>query len=198
MSNRHAAALVASPAAVPAALTPTQCAVLGLLRGHPAHGYELQRSFAAGSDLGVVLRVEQASLYGALKELAARGLIEGTETREGARPPRTVYSLTQQGRRALDTWLATPVARPRQVRLDLLLKLYFARERSPEHVRALVTAQMAACDTYLAELEARASSLPEDGFAHLVIRSRMSAVRSTLEWLREYRARLGLRPAGAR
>ncbi len=171
-------------------LTPVQYAILGLLRKHAAHGYELQRSFTEGSDLAGVVHVEQASLYAALKELAGRGLIEGAETREGLRPPRTVYSLSKRGERVLDAWMRTPVERLRQVRLDFLLKVYFARQRSEAIVRALVDAQIATCHRYLADLEARAAEFSPESFGYVVTESRTSAARSTLEWLREYRRRL--------
>lgn len=171
-------------------LTAVQYAILGLLSRQPAHGYQLQRSFAAGSDLEGVVHLEQASMYAALKDLAMRGLIAGNETREGTRPPRTVYALTDEGERVLDAWLRTPVERLRQMRLDFLLKVYFARQRSDVAVRGLVDAQIATCHRYLAELEDRASELAPESFAYLVIESRTSAARSTLAWLRDYRRRL--------
>src|SRR5688572_3064224 len=102
MSPRRAALRAVDAGNGPPMLTPVQYAILGLLREHAAHGYELQRSFTEGSDLAGVVQIEQASLYAALKDLATRGLIEGTETREGARPPRTVYALTRAGARLLD------------------------------------------------------------------------------------------------
>lgn len=171
-------------------LTPVQYAILGLLRSRAAHGYELQRSFTEGSDLAGVVHIEQASLYAALKDLAGRGLIEGSEAREGLRPPRTVYSLSRRGERLLDAWMQAPVERLRQVRLDFLLKVYFARQRGEATVRALVDAQIATCHRYLADLEARAAELGPESFAYLVNESRTSAARSTLDWLREYRRRL--------
>lgn len=171
-------------------LSPVQYAILGLLHREAAHGYGLQRSFMEGSDLAGVVHIEQASLYAALKDLATRELIEGTETREGLRPPRTVYSLSKHGERVLDAWMRTPVERLRQVRLDFLLKVYFARQRSEAAVRALVDAQIATCHRYLADLEAQASELGPESFAYLVTQSRTSAARSTLEWLRDYRRKL--------
>ena len=174
----------------PPALTPVQYAVLGLLHEQPTHGYDLQRAFAASGPLNGVAPVEQPTLYAALKELAHMGLIEGTETRAGARPPRTVYALTGEGERLLTAWLRAPVQRLRQVRLDFLLKVYFARQRGAREVRALVDAQVGACEDYLAGLGAQASSLSPDDFAYLVVESRTSAARSTLDWLREYRRRL--------
>lgn len=171
-------------------LTPVQYAILGLLHGRPAHGYELQRSFGDGGDLAGVVHVEQASLYAALKDLAARGLIEGIEAREGARPPRTVYALSRRGQRLLSVWLRTPVERLRQVRLDFLLKVYFARGRGEAVVRDLVDAQIAMCHRYLADLETQAAAAEPGSFGHVVTESRASAARSTLAWLRDYRSQL--------
>jgi PadR family transcriptional regulator, regulatory protein AphA len=171
-------------------LTPVQYAVLGLLHEQPAHGYELQRSFSAHGDLADVAQIEQPTLYAALKDLAARELIEGSEAREGARPPRTVYALTAEGERLLTSWLRAPVQRLRQVRLDFLLKVYFARRRGAPDVRALVDMQIRACQDYLAALDAQAAGLSQDDFAYLVVESRTSAARSTLDWLRDYRGRI--------
>jgi PadR family transcriptional regulator AphA len=171
-------------------LTPVQYAVLGLLHEKPTHGYELQRVFSAAGPLAGVAPVEQPTLYAALKELHTRELIEGTETREGARPPRTVYALTVAGERLLSAWLRAPVPRLRQVRLDFLLKVYFARQRGAREVRALVDAQIAMCHDYLSGLEEQAAALSPDDFAYLVVESRTSAARSTLDWLRDYRRRL--------
>jgi DNA-binding PadR family transcriptional regulator len=171
-------------------LTPVQYAILGLLHEQPVHGYELQRSFSSHGDLAEVAQIEQPTLYAALKELATRDLIAGAETREGARPPRTVYALTPEGERLLTAWLRAPVQRLRQVRLDFLLKVYFARRRGVREVRALVDAQIRACHDYLAALELQAAALSPDDFAYLVAESRTSAARGTLDWLHDYRRRL--------
>jgi PadR family transcriptional regulator AphA len=175
----------------PPSLTPLQYAVLGLLHDSPAHGYELQRAFADGGDLAGVAHIEQAALYALLKDLAVRGLIEGSEVREGLRPPRTVYALSDDGTRLLDSWLHSPVQRLREVRLDFLLKVYFARRRGDRRgMRALVDAQIRACRDYLAALEGQAAALSPDDFAYLVVESRTSAARATLDWLDDYRGRI--------
>lgn len=170
--------------------TPLQYAILGLLHDQPAHGYDLQRVFSLEGDLNGVVSVGQPALYAALKDLAARRLVVGVEARDGARPPRTVYSLTPTGERAFEEWARTPVRRLRQVRLDFLLKVYFARRRGERELRALVDAQIKACHDYLSALEEQAGALTPDDFAYLVVESRTSAARSTLDWLRDYRRRL--------
>jgi PadR family transcriptional regulator AphA len=188
MAARRAVAEAEAAPATP--LTPVHYALLALLGRRAAHGYELQRAFSSGGDLYAIVPLEQPTLYAALKELATRGLISGHEEREGLRPPKTVYSLTNDGERLLFEWLEAPVERMRQVRLDFLLKLYFNLGISGARVRALVDAQIATCHQYLSDLEAHAAALDPDGFAYVVTQSRSSAARSTLDWLREYRRRL--------
>ncbi len=171
-------------------LTPVQYAMLGLLHDHPAHGYELQHAFAPGGDLADVAQVGQPALYAALKDLVARRLIEGHEGREGARPLRTTYAPTAEGERLLLEWMRVPVKRLRQVRLDFLLKVYFARRRGVAEVRGLVDAQIRECHDYLARLEERSSASAPDDFTDLVVESRTSAARGALDWLHAYRRRL--------
>ena len=170
--------------------TPLQYAILGLLHDQPAHGYDRQRVFSLEGDLNGVVSVGQPALYAALKDLAARALVIGVEARDGARPPRTVYSLTPTGESEFEEWARTPVRRLRQVRLDFLLKVYFARRRGERELRALVDAQIKACHDYLSALEDQAGAFAADDFGYLVVESRTSAARSTLDWLRDYRRRL--------
>lgn len=86
-------------------------AALALLREQPRHPYELQR----------ILRVRHKdyalgktrALYRAIGELEAAGSIEAVETsREGRRPERTVYRITDEGREELVNWLAELLERP--------------------------------------------------------------------------------------
>ncbi|MPZ22575.1 MAG: PadR family transcriptional regulator [Dehalococcoidia bacterium] len=168
-------------------LNPAQYAILGLLDAGPAHGYDLVRSFNEGGDLAGVVRLEQASLYAALKDLAGRGLIEGHEERDGLRPQRIVYEPTNAGRKLLQEWIETPVSRLREIRLDFLLKIYFARLTGRASVADLLATQIAVCHRYLADLESASAALPPDGFAYLVTQSKVSAARATLDWLQDYR-----------
>jgi PadR family transcriptional regulator AphA len=188
MIERPAPPFDPMPKAV-SALKPLDYALLGLVSIRPSHGYLLQQAFSESADLGAVIRVEAPTLYAALKELAARGLIVGHEVKRGTRPPRTVFDLTETGRAALEEWLATPVERLREIRLDFLLKLYFVRQRDGDAARALLDSQIAACHRYLARLEGWAAELPLDGWMYVVAESRLVAARGTLEWLRSFRGR---------
>jgi DNA-binding PadR family transcriptional regulator len=59
------------------------------------------------------IKLNYGSLYTVVDSLAKNGLIEAMEaTREGRRPERTVYRLTEAGRARLDTWMSELLAEP--------------------------------------------------------------------------------------
>ncbi|GAB2743164.1 PadR family transcriptional regulator [Amycolatopsis magusensis] len=81
--------------------TPLNLAVLSLLNEQPRHPYELQ-SLIKERHIADVVRMRGGSLYDAIARLVTLGFIEvsGT-TRDGARPERTVYAITDEGRTEL-------------------------------------------------------------------------------------------------
>lgn len=165
------------------ALRPLHYAILGLLLEGPAHGYRLHDAFTPGGELGAVLRVEPPTLYAALKELEAARLIEGRESRAGARPPRVEYRLREEGRDAFERWLGEPAERLREVRLDFLLRLYFARRRGPGVVADLVRRQVEALNRYVAALEGWSAALPPGSWVALVADARLAAAQAARQWL---------------
>ncbi len=78
-------------------LNPLSLAVLELLHEKPMHPYEMRR-YVLERGLDQVIRLKDASLYSAVSRLARAGLIEEVETsRDGRRPERTVYRITDAG-----------------------------------------------------------------------------------------------------
>jgi len=118
----------------------TEWVVLGLLAESPAHGFALARLLARGGEVGRVWAVSRPLTYRAIDQLAADDLIEPVRTEPGAGPPRTVHKVTAGGRRALRRWLAQPVAHPREVRAELLVKLLLL-ERAGRPTAPLLQAQ---------------------------------------------------------
>jgi DNA-binding PadR family transcriptional regulator len=92
--------------------TPLALAVLSLLLERPMHPYEMKAWLQArGHDR--VIQSKGASDYDAVERLSRLGFIEQLETsREGRRPERTVYSLTEAGRDELLVWLRELISRP--------------------------------------------------------------------------------------
>ena len=104
------------------------------------HGYKIGRYFEPGADLGRVVPVDMSTIFTFLKDLQEHGLIRDEGVTVGARPPRTVFSLTVEAELLFFDWLRRPVARMRELRLDFLLKLYFVQLGVAED-KALVKAQ---------------------------------------------------------
>jgi PadR family transcriptional regulator, regulatory protein AphA len=178
-------------------LTPTAYAILGLLRERPMHGYEIAQHFKPEADLGQVVAADMSTIYTFLKDLQEHGLIHGERVTVGARPPRTVFSLTAEAEPLFFAWLRRPVARMREVRLDFLLKLYFAQQLGATEARALVKAQTVACRDYLQRQKTSARDLDATSFESLVLESKLTAAESILDWLNRIAVRVAPRRRSA-
>lgn len=107
-------------------LTTTSYAILGLLAVKPWTTYELaQQMNRALSEFWPRTR---SKLYEEPKKLVAHGLARATADQVGKRP-RTVYSITPKGRRALAAWVPTPSTGP-ELEFEALLKVFFAENGS--------------------------------------------------------------------
>ena len=85
--------------------------ILALLAEKPCHPYEMQRLIRSrGKDFAVA---PTRSLYHAVDRLVREEWIEAAETqREGKRPERTVYRITETGREEFNVWLNTLICKP--------------------------------------------------------------------------------------
>jgi DNA-binding PadR family transcriptional regulator len=86
--------------------------VLATLVERPMHPYELASLLRArGKDDST--KINWGSLYTVVQNLEKHGFIEASETtRQGKRPERTVYAITDSGRDELEDWLRELVGRP--------------------------------------------------------------------------------------
>jgi DNA-binding PadR family transcriptional regulator len=91
---------------------PLALAVLACLHERPMHPYEMASTMRErGKEQSI--KLNYGSLYTVVDSLAKNGLIEAMEaTREGRRPERTVYRLTEAGRARLDSWMSELLAEP--------------------------------------------------------------------------------------
>ena len=119
-------------------LSPVSYTVLGLigLRG-PSTPYELKR--AAARSIAYFWPFPHSQLYSEPTRLAEAGLL--VETRESGGRNRKVYSLTDEGRRALTDWLAKPPTEIHELRDMALLQLQFFEFASEAELIALARRQ---------------------------------------------------------
>ncbi len=91
---------------------PLALAVLACLTEHPMHPYEMATTMRErGKDQSI--KLNYGSLYTVVEALQQHGLIVAQETeREGRRPERTVYRLTDAGRIELFDWISEIISTP--------------------------------------------------------------------------------------
>lgn len=105
-----------------ARMTTTTYGVLGLLAVRPHSTYELAK--AMDRSVGRVWPRAKSKLFEEPKKLVEHGYATAKEDAVGRRP-RTVYTITRAGRRALKAWLAEPGNGP-ALEFEGLVKLIFA------------------------------------------------------------------------
>jgi PadR family transcriptional regulator AphA len=143
-----------------APLTPVSYLVLGLLSTYgSATPYDLKREVA--KSVGYFWAFPHSQLYAEPRRLAELGLLEEENEESGRRRRR--YSITDEGRKALEEWLRRPTSEPPQVRDIGLLKLFFADVVERGDVVALARAQEDSHRDRLAVYETLAAAMPEKG-----------------------------------
>ncbi|HEX4212193.1 MAG TPA: PadR family transcriptional regulator [Candidatus Dormibacteraeota bacterium] len=94
--------------------SPLSLAVLSLLGMEPLHPYGIQRLLKLWGKEEVVNVGQRANLYRTIDRLQEAGLITVRLTeREEQYPERTVYELTEEGRREARSWLLEMLSTPR-------------------------------------------------------------------------------------
>ncbi len=155
--------------------------ILGLLAEQPLHGYEVKHRF---EDLmGRTWDVNIGQVYTTLQRLERDSLIDAVGDR-GDRG-KIAYALTQQGRDALDAWMACPDEEPQQLREDVYIKLLLTARLANGNLDGLLARQRRAYLQKLrglAELERNARA---DGRQDLVllIKGAILHTEADLKWI---------------
>lgn len=119
---------------MPPALSTTSYAILGLLAVKPWTTYELASQMRRA--LGWFWPRAESKLYEEPKKLVAQGLARATLEKVGNRP-RTVYTITPKGRRALAVWIPKPSGGP-VLEFESLVKIFFAEHGSKGDLLATI------------------------------------------------------------
>jgi DNA-binding PadR family transcriptional regulator len=143
--------------------------ILGVLRSHEMHGYQLHEFLADRAITAVHL--SKANTYKLLKQLAAEGLVESSEEREGNRPTRQIYHITPVGEAAFHALLRQLLAVHVEPEFPSIAPMNFVGELPPAEALELLQqrrAQLAARIAQLAEIPAaeRTAHLSVDFFFH--------------------------------
>ncbi len=121
----------------------TRLVILGLLRDRAMHGYEIKHIIE--DHMGDWTSIAFGSIYFALKKLTGDGLLEVKATEKaGNRPSRTVYHITDPGRKEFERLLHELWATPERQFFAIDLGLFFmdalAVDEIQEHLKGRVQA----------------------------------------------------------
>jgi DNA-binding PadR family transcriptional regulator len=160
--------------------------VLCLLRERPMHPYEMQRLIRQRHNDNF-LDLKRGSLYHAIERLERVGFIHAMETsREGRRPERTVYQLTEKGEREVLDWLRELLAKPVRESSQFLAALSYLAHLPPEDALDQLQIRVRDLECGIVGLNAVLQNLvPQIGRVLLIEVEYAGAMRKAeLEWVR--------------
>jgi len=127
----------------PRTLTPLAVAALALLAEGPSHPYEMYQTLIQRSEDRLV-KVRPGSLYHTVDRMEAHGFVRATGTeREGNRPERTTYEITDAGTRALGERITEIIGTPTNEYPEFPLGLGEAHNLPVDTVIALLRKRVA-------------------------------------------------------
>jgi len=157
--------------------------LLGLLSAEPGHGYELLERFRSPEHLGRIWNMSTSQLYAVLKRLETEGLISGKEIEVIDAPTRTLYSVTELGKKRLTHWLyeKQPSTSIHRIRVMFISRLYIGKLLGfPIH--EIIRNQQDVCQNQLEHLlEERFKIQP--GVEALTLDFVIGQLKSAIAWL---------------
>ncbi|MCL5125248.1 MAG: PadR family transcriptional regulator [Deltaproteobacteria bacterium] len=159
---------------------PAEFAVLGALDGQDSHGYRLITFLQ--DNLAGVCWLGRSQIYALLTKLEHEGLVKFERMEQENFPARKVYELTTQGRNVLNEWLLKPVSYMRDLRVEFLIKLFFARLKSTTVEQNLLKSQLDLCEAKLSRL-IKIKSRTSSKIVEEAIDYRISMAQASIFWL---------------
>jgi PadR family transcriptional regulator AphA len=106
--------------------------LLGFLNYGPMTGYKLKQTIDTSTSF--FWHAHHSQIYTTLRQMEKEGLVSSLFKHEDDALRRRVYTLTDKGKKALNTWLDTPMTEVSQVKEDFLVRMFFSARRDPEQV----------------------------------------------------------------
>lgn len=162
--------------------------ILGLLSEAPATGYDLKKTFS-DSEL-FHWSGNNNQIYRALSELHQEAQVTIETVQQDNRPPRKIYSLTDTGRATLREWVVSLPEMP-QFRNDLLVRLQWADQATPQAVSDLLARCEEELEAYMALLrEKMRRQQPTTALRERVAAQGLAHYQLDLDWIRALRQEL--------
>ena len=141
--------------------------------------YDLMKSVSQA--IGYVWAPAKTQLYALLPRLADRGLASSRTVREGARPEKRLFRITDAGRADLDEWLAAEPESTETFFLRLFVGTLMPRDVLIEHARWFRERTEAQLAEYR-ELEPTNTRTGNDFFHYFLLRLGVERSEHLLRW----------------
>jgi DNA-binding PadR family transcriptional regulator len=146
---------------------PLALAVLALLAEKPMHPYEMSSTLRERAKEQSI-KLNYGSLYSVVDSLVRHKLIEVQETvREGRRPERTIYAITDLGRIEMIDWMSELLAIPIKEYPQFEAALSLMPVLSPDEVVRLLEVRRTRLDAELAANDGILAKMAEHGMPYL-------------------------------
>ncbi len=167
-------------------------AILGFLSWKSFSGYELKRRFSDA--LSFHWSGNNNQIYGALIELHAQGLVSIEVQQQEKRPAKKLYTITDQGRQELQSWLESEPELP-VLRSDFTTRLAWAASLGAAGREQFVDGYAQALEAHILMCEERSRRNPEQparsdlekALWEAADRHSLEFYRAELTWLGEIR-----------
>ena len=168
--------------------SPLAMVLLALLIEAPMHPYRMQQMIKERGQDQLVNVAQRNSVYQALERLVRDGLARPAGTaREGGRPERTVYQITEDGAATMRRWLAAMLPVPAREFPEFPAALAFLAVLAPEAARDLLSRRIDEQVKRLAAVEGQAPpGLPrlfliEDEYRAVMLRAEIAWLRAVVD-----------------
>jgi DNA-binding PadR family transcriptional regulator len=171
-------------------LTSLGISVLALLRERPMHGYEMFQTLTARHEDRIV-KIRPGSLYHTVDRLAEEDLIRSTTTgRNGNRPERTTFEITEEGTAALTERLRQLIATPVNEFPQFVVALAEIHHLDVDGAVASFDSRITALEENLADLRAVKQVSTAPGIYLVAVDYLLSTTQAQVTWLRGFVASL--------
>ncbi|MCL1895995.1 MAG: PadR family transcriptional regulator [Clostridiales bacterium] len=118
--------------------------LLGFLSGQEWSGYDLEKLFR--SSIGFFWNAKISQVYRDLHTMEDAGWVVARDVIQAGRPNKKVFSITDAGREELENWLTDySIENDFEIRVGILMRMFFAAKRPKEETIALLERFRAAC-----------------------------------------------------
>jgi DNA-binding PadR family transcriptional regulator len=166
----------------------TRLVILGLLRDQPLHGYEIKQIIE--EHMGDWTSIAFGSIYFALGKLSEEGLIKMVATeKQGNRPSRSIYQITEPGRAEFLQLLREVWREPERQFFAIDVGLAFMNALPPHEIRSYLQSRVAQLEDALQYLESHQEDQMEQpevpASAVAIFEHSRAHLKAELVWMKE-------------